>query len=322
MLIGFGCSIPAIMATRTLENRRDRLTTMLVVPLMSCGARLPIYALIIPAFFANRTLVKLGLLELTTHAAWMMLIYVIGMVLAVVCAKLLKVTILRGEAPPFVMALPPNRMPTLKGVALHMWNRGGAYLKKAGTIILGISIILWAMQQWPGLSEEKADAFETQREAVAAQAGLAEEAREEQLGEVDHAEAEAALEASLMGRVGHALEPVLRPCGFDWKISTAMVGAFAAKEVFVAQMGIVYSLGEEEDEESEPLRAKLQAAYTPLQGFCIMLFCLISAPCMATIAITKRESNSWRWALVQLVGLTVLAWVVTTAVYQIGLLFT
>jgi ferrous iron transport protein B len=121
-----------------------------------------------------------------------------------------------------------------------------------------------------------------------------------------------------MGRIGHGLEPVLRPAGFDWRISTAMVGAFAAKEVFVAQMGIVYSLGEEEDEASEPLRDKLHANYTPLQGFCVMLFCLISAPCMATIAITRRESNSWRWALLQLIGLTVLAWIVTVAVYQVG----
>ncbi|MFP4434229.1 MAG: ferrous iron transport protein B [Phycisphaerae bacterium] len=311
MLIGFGCSVPAIMATRTLENRRDRLVTMLVVPLMSCGARLPIYALIIPAFFPQ-----------VWHAPMLWIIYLIGIVLAVVCAKLLKTTILRGETPPFVMELPPYRMPTLKSVGLHMWNRGGAYLKKAGTIILGISILLWAMQQWPGLPEEKAEAFAQQRTTVEAKADLGDEARAEKLAEIDHAEAEAALEASLMGRVGHGLETVLRPAGFDWKVSTAMVGAFAAKEVFVAQMGIVYSLGEEEDEESEPLRDKLQANYTPLQGFCIMLFCLISAPCMATIAITKRESNSWRWALFQLGGLTVLAWIVTVAVYQIGSLVT
>lgn len=311
MLIGFGCSVPAIMATRTLESRRDRLVTMLVVPLMSCGARLPIYALIIPAFFPQ-----------VWHAPMLWIIYLIGIVLAVVCAKLLKTTILRGETPPFVMELPPYRMPTLKSVGLHMWSRGGAYLKKAGTIILGISILLWAMQQWPGLPEERAEAFAQQRSAIEADAQASDEARAEQLAEIDHAEAEAALEASLMGRLGHGLEPVLRPAGFDWKVSTAMVGAFAAKEVFVAQMGIVYSLGEEEDEESEPLRDKLQANYTPLQGFCIMLFCLISAPCMATIAITKRESNSWKWALFQLGGLTVLAWIVTVAVYQIGSLVT
>ncbi|MHA1600891.1 MAG: ferrous iron transport protein B [Alphaproteobacteria bacterium] len=309
MLIGFGCSIPAIMATRTLENRRDRLTTMLVVPLMSCGARLPIYALIIPAFFPD-----------AWHAPMLWIIYLVGTALAILCAKLLKTTILRGETPPFVMELPPYRMPTIKSVGLHMWNRGGAYLKKAGTIILGISILLWTLQQWPGLPEDRAQAFAQQRSVIEANTALTGEAANEQLSEIDHAEAEAALQASLMGRIGYGIEPVLRPCGFDWKISTAMIGSFAAKEVFVAQMGIVYSLGEEEDEESEPLRAKLQAAYTPLQGFCIMLFCLISAPCMATIAITKRESNSWGWAMFQLAGLTALAWLVTTVVYQAGTL--
>jgi len=310
MLIGFGCSVPAIMATRTLENRRDRLVTMLVVPLMSCGARLQIYALIIPAFFPQ-----------VWRAPILWVIYIIGIVLAVLCAKLLKMTILQGEAPPFVMELPPYRMPTLKSVGLHMWNRGGAYLKKAGTIILGISILLWALQQWPGLPEEQTQQFEQQRVAVTAQADLNEIDRKESLAKIDHAEAEAALESSLLGRIGHGMEPILRPCGFDWKVSTAMIGAFAAKEVFVAQMGVIYSLGEDQDEESLPLREKIQAAYTPLQGFCIMLFCLISAPCMATIAVTRRESGSWGWAMFQLTSLTVLAWVITTIVYQVGSLF-
>lgn len=310
MLIGFGCSVPAIMATRTLESRRDRLATMLVVPLMSCGARLPIYALIIPAFFPD-----------VWHAPMLWLIYLIGIALAVVCAKLLKTTILRGETPPFVMELPPYRMPTMRSVGLHMWNRGGAYLKKAGTIILGISILLWAMQQWPGLSAEREAAFANRREAVERRADLDADEQAERLAAIDHAEAEEALRFSLMGRVGGGLERVLRYSGFDWKISTAMVGAFAAKEVFVSQMGIVYSLGEGQDEASVPLRMRLRENYTPLVGFCIMLFSLISAPCVATIAITRRESHSWRWALFQLGGLTVLAWVLTTAVYQIGSFF-
>ena len=309
MLIGFGCSVPAIMATRTLESKRDRLVTMLVVPLMSCGARLPIYALIIPAFFPSGW-----------HGPMLWVIYMIGIALAILCAKLLKSTILHGETPPFVMELPPYRMPTFQSIMLHMWNRGGAYLKKAGTVILGISILLWALQQWPGLPEDKAQAFELRRTAIQAKADISTETIDEQLAAIDHVEAVQTLQASLMGRIGHGLEPILKPCGFDWKISTAMIGAFAAKELFVSQMGIVYSLGEDEDEESQSLREKLQANYTPLQGFCIMLFCLISAPCMATIAVTKREANSWKWAMFQLLGLTVLAWGVTAAVYQVGLL--
>ena len=339
MLIGFGCTVPAIMATRTLENQRDRLTTMLVLPLISCGARLPIYALIIPAFFPDKL-----------HAPMLWLMYLIGIALAIICAKLLKSTLLRGEAPPFVMELPPYRMPTLKSVTLHMWDRGGAYLKKAGTVILGVSIIMWAMAQWPKTTEAQSRTFEDRRAALEsrqvtdaeieaakdaiagdeeagaelsaaedADAFLAGRVRSEWQGEIAAEEAEASLEASLMGRVGRGIEPVLRPCGFDWKIATAMIGAFAAKEVFVAQMGIVYSLGEQ-DEESVPLRERLQASYTPLVGFCIMLFCLVSAPCMATIAVTRRESNSWKWALFQLGGLTVLAWVVTTIIFQAGTL--
>jgi ferrous iron transport protein B len=281
MLTGFGCSIPAIMATRTLENRRDRLTTMLVIPLVSCGARLPIYALIIPAFFPA-----------TWRAPMLWTIYLIGIVLAIVCAKILRSTLFKGESVPFVMELPPYRLPTLKGVLIHMWERSGLYLKKAGTLILGVSVILWAMTSFP--KTETADAGHSPEEQKAAE-----------------------LSNTIAGRIGHAMEPVIKPLGFDWRIGTAMIGAFAAKEVFVAQMGIVYSVGEA-DEESEPLREQLKANYSPLVGFCIMLFMLISAPCMATIAVTKRESDSWKWALFQLGGLTVLAYVLTLIVYQVG----
>ena len=281
MLTGFGCSIPGIMATRTLESRRDRLTTMLVLPLMSCGARLPIYALIIPAFFPE-----------AWHAPMLWIIYMIGIVLAIVCAKLLRSTLFKGESVPFVMELPPYRLPTLKSVLIHMWERGGVYLKKAGTIILAISVLLWVMTSFPKPKDVDPNLS----------------AEDQQAAELSY---------SIAGRIGHAMEPLIKPLGFDWRIGTAMIGAFAAKEVFVAQMGIVYSVGEA-DEESEPLRDKLKANYSPLVGFCIMLFMLISAPCMATIAVTKRESNSWKWALFQLVGLTLLAYGVTLVVYQVG----
>jgi ferrous iron transport protein B len=305
MLIGFGCSVPAIMATRTLDNRRDRLVTMLVVPLMSCGARLPIYALIIPAFFPE-----------VWHAPMLWIIYLTGIVLAVVCAKLLRMTILSGGSVPFVMELPPYRMPTLKGILIHMWERGALYLRKAGTIVLGISILLWALAKFPELPEGRAAVFAGQREAVEVSHSTDEE-MQAALADIDNAQAEAELEYSAMGRIGHFIAPVLRPIGFDWKIGTAAIAAFAAKEVYVAQLGIVYSVGEA-DEESESLREKLARNYSPLVGLGIMLFGLISAPCMVTIAVTKRESNSWKWALFQLIGLTLLAYVVTLAVYQIG----
>jgi ferrous iron transport protein B len=305
MLIGFGCSVPAIMATRTLENRRDRLTTMLVTPLMSCGARLPIYALIIPAFFPQ-----------AWHAPMLWIIYVIGILLAVISAKLLRSTILKGESVPFVMELPPYRMPTLRGVLIHMWERGRLYLKKAGTVILGISIIMWAMTTFPGLPGSEASRFEKERQTVQAENTTKKE-KDERLVSIDNQEVEETLRYSIAGRIGHVMEPILKPMGFDWKIGTALIGAFAAKEVFVAQMGIIYSVGQA-DEESQTLREKLKGTYTPLIGFCIMLFCLISAPCMATIAVTGRESGSWKWAMLQLGGLTLLAYVLTVLVFQVG----
>ena len=282
MLIGFGCSIPAIMATRTLDNRRDRLVTMFVIPLISCSARLPIYLLIIPAFFPKQW-----------NAPMLWFIYVIGIGLAVLSAKLLRTAVFKGKSSPFLMELPPYKVPTFKAAAYQMWERSRLFLRKAGTMILGVSIVLWALSTFPRLDADRLDPDPV----VAAQQ------------QIDH---------SVAGRIGHAMEPVIGQMGFDWKIGTALIGAFAAKEVFVAQMGIVYSLGDV-DEESQTLRDKLRAAYSPLVAFCIMLFALISSPCMSTVAITRRESNSWRWAMFQFWGLTTLAFVLTTIVYQIGI---
>ena len=281
MLIGFGCSVPAIMACRILENRRNRLTTMLIMPLMSCGARLTIYSLLIPAFFAERL-----------RGPVMFLIYFIGIILAVIAAKVLRISLLKGETIPYVMELPPYRVPTFRAVLIHMWERGWLYLKKAGTVILLLSIILWAGANYP-----KTDPAEL--------SGMQEAQAHTRM-----------LKNSVVGRAGVILEPVLKPLGFDYKIATALVGALAAKEVFVAQMGIVYAVGEQED--LSVLQEKLSGDYTPLQGFCVMLFCLISAPCIATAVVTRAESGAWRWAVLQWGGLTLLAYVITLIVYQVG----
>ncbi|MCE5324668.1 ferrous iron transport protein B [bacterium] len=302
-IIGFGCSVPAIMATRTLENKRDRLLTMLVVPLISCGARLPIYALIIPAFFPQ---------SLRTPMLW--LIYIIGIVLAIGCAKLLSMTLFKGQAAPFVMELPPYHLPSAKSVLLHMWERSALYLAKAGTIILGVSILLWVCTSFPKKTTFDHDYVKLTIQAKQTLRGDALNNRLTQIADDQQAETMA---YSVAGRLGHTIEPVLRPLGFDWRIGTALVGAIAAKEVFVAQLGIVFAVGEA-DETSGSLRTQLRKHYTPLNGFCIMLFCLISAPCMATFAITKRESNSWKWATFQFVGMTALAYVITLIVYQVG----
>lgn len=297
MLIGFGCSIPAIMATRILENKRSRFTTIMVIPLFSCGARLTIYMLIIPAFFADKVLLRAGIFTIRTQALMLWTIYLIGIILAVVCAKVLRLTLFRGETTPFVMELPPYRMPTGKSICIHMWHRGWMYLRKAGTIILGIAIILWLAMSFPKPpAQSLQDLNPEQRQ-------------------------QAELKYSVVGRVGSAMEPAIKPLGFDWKIGTALVGAMAAKEVFVSQLSIVYAVGDAE-KGTQTLRKQLQDNYSPLTGFCIMLFCLISAPCVATIAMTKQETNSWPWAIFQFLSLTVLAYVVTFIVYQIGSLLT
>ena len=293
MLIGFGCSVPAIMGTRILENRRNRFTTIMVIPLMSCGARFTIYMLIVPAFFPAKW-----------RGPVLWLVYLIGIVLAIICIKVLRLTIFRGETTPFVMELPPYHRPTLKSVCIHMWQRGWMYLRKAGTIILGISIILWAAMSYPKPSQGSLSGLNP-----------------EQVRRMR-------LEHSVIGRLGRGIEPALRPLGFDWKIGTALIGATAAKEVFVSQLAIVYAVGSREAEPvassdeaatgGQTLRQKLRANYTPLTGFCIMLFCLIATPCAATIAMTRQETNSWRWALFQFFGLTALAYLVTLIVYQLG----
>ena len=283
MLIGFGCSVPAIMATRTLENRRERLATMFVIPLMSCGARLPIYALLIPAFFPG-----------AWQGSILFLIYASGILLAVGLAKLLSLTVLKGEPIPFVMELPPWHVPTLRTVGMRTLERGWLYLKKAGTIILGISVVLWALTTFPQLPKERAAACASEEEVM-----------------------ELALEFSGAGRLGKALEPLMKPMGLDWKIGTAFLGAFAAKEVFVAQMGIICRAGDVEEDDSS-LREILRRRYSPLAGLCILIFSLVASPCMATFAVMAREAGSWKWAFAQWFGLTFLGWLLATGLFQIG----
>ncbi len=297
LVLGFGCTVPAIMATRTIESERDRKITIMVLPFMSCGARLPIYALIIPAFFAKQY-----------QAFTMWLIYIIGVLVALIAARIMKSTLFKGDGEVYLMELPPYRMPSFKSLLLHMWDRGRMYLQKAGTIILLTSIILYICNTFPEKKEFTVD-YETKISEVQKAGGDTSALENAQLSEQ--------LEYTISGRVGKALEPVFAPIGFDWKITTASIGALAAKEVFVAQMGILYSEGEA-DEESEGLRAQLVKHYTPLQAFCIMIFCLLSIPCLATLAIIKRELNSWKMAFIEAGALFALAYVATLIVYQLG----
>ncbi len=292
LVTGFGCSIPGIMATRTIENERDRLATMFVLPLMSCGARLPIWMLVIPALFAP-----------ALRAPMMWGIYLFGILLAMILALILRGTVLKGDPTPFVLEMPPYRLPTLRSVITRMAERSWMYLRKAGTVILGISIILWALTTYP-----RPDSFQVD-EDIAAGAQLTEQ-------EIDGRRSAERLQFSITGRVGTAIEPFFRPLGFDWRIVTASLGAFAAKEVFVSQMSIVYALGEEGAETD--LQSKLRRDFSPRLGIALMIFMLVGTPCMATVAVVRRESGSWKWAWGQFFGLTALAYVLAMTAYAIG----
>ncbi|MEN6626190.1 MAG: ferrous iron transport protein B [Candidatus Sumerlaeia bacterium] len=292
LVTGFGCSVPAVMATRTLEHERDRLATMMVIPLMSCSARLPIYTLLIAAF-----------IPLPWRGPVLLTMYVVGIVLAIGLVKLLRLTILAGEATPFVMELPPYRMPTWRSVWQDIWSKSALYLRKAGTIILALSILLWAANSYPKKAVHEIDASPAAAAMTAAELDAARHAED--------------LAYSVSGRLGRAMETVFAPLGFDWRVCTALIGAVAAKEVLVAQLGIVSAMDDTSGEAGR-LRRILAERYRPLTGVCLMLFALIATPCLSTFAVMRRESNSWKWPLTQFAGLTALAYVLTMAVYQVG----
>ncbi len=295
MLSGYACAVPAIMATRTLERRRDRLLTMMVVPLMSCSARLPVYTLVIAALFPTGSL--LGFIPV--RAGMMVFMYLFSTAMALAAAAVLGRTVLKGPRIPLLLELPPYRMPRLVTVLRQMWMRAKMFVTEAGTVILGCSVVLWALLYFPREANDAAP---------------------------DADLAAYQLEHSYGGRLGRAIEPVIAPLGFDWKIGVGLVGAFAAREVFVSTMGVVYGIGADADEETLPLREKMRAErgpdggprYTPLTGLSLMVFFALSAQCMSTLAVVKRESRSWAWPAFLFAYMTVLAYVASFVVYQGG----
>ena len=323
--IAGGCAVPGVMATRTLKSRRERIATLLTVPFMNCGAKLPVFALLVAAFFAQKeALMMFGI----TLVAWA------G---ALLVAKLLRITVVKGAATPFVMELPPYRLPTFKGLAIHPWERTWQYIKKAGTIILGISILLWAMMTFPGLPEEKRQTYEQERLALKAElsdsiigqlqnndrdAELSDAARRVQsrLYTIDSAEAEAALKYSIAGRIGTRLEVFSQWAGFDWRTNIALVGGFAAKEVIVATLGTAYSMGEVDPEESQPLSQKLAQSHlwSPLVALSLIIFVMFYAPCFVSVVCIAREAGSWKWGLFSMAFNTVLAFLLAASVFQFG----
>ncbi|MFA6505162.1 MAG: ferrous iron transport protein B [Treponemataceae bacterium] len=306
MMLGFGCSVPAIMAARTLKSPRDRIVTVLVIPFISCGAKLPVHVLLAAAFFPK-------------HAANMvMLIYVIGVVLALSSALLLKKTILKGDPTPFVMELPPYRAPTLSGVIWHVWEKTSQYVQKMGTVILAASILIWAITTFPSYTLDEVTLAAKKTEFVAGHPGADEKTVAARIQAI---KAEATLAHSVAGQIGKFVEPIFRPLGFNWKIAAATITGFAAKEVVVSTLGILYSVHSEEPGESASLQDALRSDgdFSPLVAFVLMLFTLTIPPCFAALAAIKAELG-WKWLVFAFAFMFTVGWLLGAIVYQVGIL--
>ncbi|WP_029904321.1 ferrous iron transport protein B [Prevotella sp. 10(H)] len=313
LVMGFGCNVPAIMATRTIESRNSRMITMLINPFMSCSARLPVYLLFVGVFFESyASFVLFGL-------------YFTGILIAVISARLFKRFLFPKEDTPFVMELPPYRMPTLRAVTIHMWDKSRQYLRKMGGVILIASIIIWFLGYFP-MNNEKNESFNQQIAQIESQYEskiISEEQRTGQIEEIEEQRNITHQEDSYIGRIGKTIEPVMRPLGFDWKISVSLLSGMAAKEVVVSTLGVLYT-GNSENQESLETRLTAETnadgtpLFTPLVVVSLLLFVLIYFPCVATIAAIKEESGSWKWGIFSIIYTTLLAWVVSFLVYQIG----
>ena len=290
MLSSYACAIPGIMATRTIENPKDRLVTILVAPLMSCSARLPVYVLMIAL--------------LLPQGAWwaktgiMLSMYALGTATAFLMAWLFKRTLLKGETPMLLLELPPYRMPSIRNILIRMVERAGIFVKRAGTVILALSVILWALLTYP----KPADPEIPRGEALA---------------------------QSYAGKMGHAIEPFIKPLGYDWKIGVGLIGSFAARELFVSTMGMIYNLDDEHAEEVDSVKEVMakethpdgSPVYTPLVCIGLMVFYVLAMQCISTVAVVRRETNSWKWPLFQIAYMTALAWIGAFLVVHIGRLF-
>jgi len=288
LIMGFGCNVPAVMACRTIESRRSRLVTMLILPLMSCSARLPIYIMIVGTFFAAQY-----------RSSILISLYVIGIILSILVSRLFCRFVVKGEDTPFVMELPPYRFPTMRAIGRHTWEKGKQYLRKMGGIILVASITVWALGYFP---------------------------HNEELSRAEQHE------QSYIGQVGKVIEPILRPQGFNWKLDVGLVSGVGAKEIVASTLGVLYS-GDDSFADDDSFNSDNNGKYTrlrllmerdgmtPLSAFCFLLFVLIYFPCIATVTAIKQETGRWRWAIFVMGYTTILAWIVSAIVYQVGSLF-
>ena len=292
MVSSFACAIPGIMATRTIESPKDKLVTMLVAPLMSCSARLPIYTLLIAAFIPQTYL--WGFLSLA--GITLLSMYLLGLFMALAMAWLFKKTLLKGAPPLFIMELPPYKLPSLFSVLRQTWDRSKLFLQKAGTIILGVSIVLWFLATYPKV---------------------------EGVGPSEQ------LKQSFVGKAGQLIEPVIRPLGFDWKIGIGIIASLLQREVFVSTMGTMYNI-QNADNDTASLRDQMRndinpetglPVWTTLTAICVMVYYVLAMQCMSTVAVMRRETNGWKWPLFQIGYMTALAYGVTFLVYKTGLMF-
>ena len=323
--IAGGCAVPGVLATRTLRSPRERIATIITAPFMNCGAKLPVFAMLIAAFFTAK------------EAQVMFLLTVLSWTAALLIAKLIRSTVLRGPSTPFLLELPPYRLPTFKGLLIHTWERAWQYVRKAGTIILAFSILFWALMYFPRLPETETKIYDEIRASIMAEAPQAvkeslleqgapagQDPETEQyrlrLQEVDYEEAQAALKNSIAGRIGSALTPISSVNGFDWRVNVALFSGVAAKEIIISTMGTAYSLGWTRRGEKIPLSGRLAAdpSWTRLKAFSLIIFIMLYAPCFATIACIIRES-SWKWGLFSMTFNTLTAFIISALVYRGGI---
>lgn len=314
LVSSFACAIPGIMATRTIENRRDRFATIMVAPFMSCSARLPVYTLMIAAFFAGQTIFGF----ISVAAVLMLAMYALGIGVAVIVAFILKRTVLKAPPPPFLMELPEYRVPNLRTVLQNMFTRAWLFLKRAGTVILAISILLWALMYFPrDLSPAATADVPAIQTAVVGNAGEPAEDVSKESEQLKH---------SFAGMLGHTIEPVIQPLGFDWKIGVALIASFAAREVLVSTLSIIYNVGKDADAESTTLVSAIRDAkgdngrpiWTPLTALTLMVFFVLAMQCMSTLAVVRRETNSWGWPIFMFSYMTVIAYAAAFLTYQGG----
>ena len=315
-IIGFGCSVPAVMATRTLENRKDRILTIITIPFMSCSARLPLYTLIISAFFTQHKRLVLTI------------VYLFGIVTAIITSLIVKKFAFKSVRDQFVMELPPYRIPTFRNAMIHMWDKSVQYIKKMGTVILVATVIIWALEYFPQHSLQ-IDSYTAQIEKVENDSSLSDAERTSQVAQLELDRSACQIENSYLGRFGKFIAPVFRPLGFDWQMGVSIITGFAAKEIVVASMGVLYHSDAEADENSYALHNSLkthtcssgpnigQPVFTPWIAFGFMIFILLYFPCVAAVTAIKREAGA-KWMLFTIIYTTGIAWIAAFLIRLVG----